>query len=43
MRKRLFVIIAAIVSLTTATARTAAVEEKDMAGYLFVYPQIRNL
>lgn len=29
--------IAAIVSLTTATARTAAVEEKDMAGYLFVY------
>lgn len=37
MRKRLFVIIAAIVSLTTATARTAAVEEKDMAGYLFVY------
>lgn len=37
MRKRLFVIIAAIVSLTTATARAAAVEEKDMAGYLFVY------
>lgn len=29
--------IAAIVSLTTATARTAAVEEKDMASYLFVY------
>lgn len=29
--------IAAIVSLTTATARAAAVEEKDMAGYLFVY------
>lgn len=29
--------IAAIVSLTTATARTAAVEEKDIAGYLFVY------
>lgn len=37
MRKRLFVIIAAIISLTTATARAAAVEEKDMAGYLFVY------
>lgn len=37
MRKRLFVIIAVIISLTTATARTAAVEEKDMAGYLFVY------
>ena len=37
MIKKIFVIIAAIVSLTTATARTAAVEEKDMAGYLFVY------
>lgn len=37
MRKRLFVIIAAIISLTTATTRAAAVEEKDMAGYLFVY------
>lgn len=37
MRKRLFVIIAAIISLTTATAHAAAVEEKDMAGYLFVY------
>lgn len=37
MRKRLFVIIAVIISLTTATARAAAVEEKDMAGYLFVY------
>lgn len=37
IRKKIFVIIAAIVSLTTATARTAAVEEKDMAGYLFVY------
>lgn len=37
MRKRLFVILAAIISLTTATARAAAVEEKDMAGYLFVY------
>ena len=37
MRKRLFVIIAAIISLTTATARSAAVKEKDMAGYLFVY------
>lgn len=37
MRKRLFVIIAAIISLTTATARAAAIEEKDMAGYLFVY------
>lgn len=37
MRERLFVIIAAIISLTTATARAAAVEEKDMAGYLFVY------
>lgn len=37
MRKRLFVIIAAIISLTTATARAAAVEEKDMPGYLFVY------
>lgn len=37
MRKKIFVMIAAIVSLTTATARTAAVEEKDMAGYLFVY------
>ena len=37
IRKKIFVMIAAIVSLTTATARTAAVEEKDMAGYLFVY------
>lgn len=37
MRKRLFVIIAVIISLTTATARSAAVKEKDMAGYLFVY------
>lgn len=37
MRKRLFVIIAVIISLTTATARAAAIEEKDMAGYLFVY------
>lgn len=37
MRKRLFVIIAAIISLTTATAHAAAIEEKDMAGYLFVY------
>lgn len=36
-KKKIFVMIAAIVSLTTATARTAAVEEKDMAGYLFVY------
>lgn len=36
MIKKIFVIIAAIISLTTATARTAAVEEKDMAGYLFV-------
>ena len=37
IRKKIFIMIAAIVSLTTATARTAAVEEKDMAGYLFVY------